>query len=124
MNERARTRCDPPQARPLMPRDNDNDNASSRGRRAGPPGGKGRSGAKRGPDKTIAKRGVGAKEFGKRGDDRRHEERRPYAGKSDGARSYGKKPYSGAGKPYGGGREGRPPRRDGDAPRPRGDRPS
>ncbi len=43
--------------------------------------------------------------------------KRPYAGKSDGARSFGKKPYSGAGKPYAGKREG-PPRRDrDDAPR-------
>ena len=53
-------------------------------------------------------------------------ERRPYAGKSDGAKSFGKKPYAGAGKPYAGKRDGddRPPRRDfGDAPRPRGDRP-
>src|SRR6478752_4364431 len=48
--------------------------------------------------------------------------RRPYAGKSEGARSFGKKPYAGAGKPYAGKRDGgdRPPRRDfGDAPRPR-----
>jgi 23S rRNA pseudouridine2605 synthase len=102
-----------------MPRDNDNDNASSRGRREGPSGGKGRSGAKRGPDKKFAKRGFGGKDFG----GKRDGERRPHAGKSDGTRSFGKKPYSGAGKPYGGDREGRPPRRDGDAPRPRGDRP-
>jgi len=101
-----------------MPRDNDNDNASSRGRRDGPSGGKGRSGARRGPDKKFAKRGFGAKDFG----GKRDGERRPSAEKSDGARSYGKKPYSGAGKSYGD-REGRPPRRDGDAPRPRGDRP-
>ena len=40
-------------------------------------------------------------------------------GKPDGAKSYGKKPYSGPGKPYAGKREGPPPRRDGDAPRPR-----
>jgi 23S rRNA pseudouridine2605 synthase len=105
-----------------MPRDNDNDNASSRGRRDGPSGGKGRSGARRGPEKKFAKRGFGTKDFaGKRDDDRRDGERRPYAGKSDGPRSHGKKPY-GASKPYGS-REGRPPRRDGDAPRPRGDRP-
>jgi 23S rRNA pseudouridine2605 synthase len=120
-----------------MPRDNDKDNAS-RGRRDRPPPGKGRSGAKRGPEKKFAKRGFGTKDFagkdfaGKRDGDKRDGERRPYAGKSDGARSYGKKPYSGAGKPYGGDREGRPPRRDGDSPRPprfdrddrpRGDRP-
>jgi 23S rRNA pseudouridine2605 synthase len=102
-----------------MPRDNDNDNASSRGRRGGPSGGKGRSGAKRGPEKKFAKRGFGPKDFA----GKRDGERRPSAEKSEGARSYGKKPYSGAGKPYGGDREGRPPRRDGDAPRPRSDRP-
>ncbi|MBV8701597.1 MAG: pseudouridine synthase, partial [Bradyrhizobium sp.] len=101
-----------------MPRDNDNDNASSRGRRDGPSGGKGRSGAKRGPEKKFAKRG-----FGKDFADKRDGERRPDAGKTDGTRSYRKKPHSGAGKPYGGDREGRPPRRDGAAPRPRGDRP-
>ncbi|MBV9984395.1 pseudouridine synthase [Bradyrhizobium sp.] len=101
-----------------MPRDNDNDNASSRGRRDGPSGGKGRSGAKRGPEKKFAKRG-----FGKNFADKRDGERRPDAGKTDGTRSYRKKPHSGAGKPYGGDREGRPPRRDGAAPRPRGDRP-
>jgi 23S rRNA pseudouridine2605 synthase len=107
-----------------MPRDNDNDNASSRGRRDRPSGGKGRSGVKRGPEKKFAKRGFAAKDYsGKRDDVRRDGERRPYAGKSDGARSYGKKPYSGGGKSYGGDREGRPPRRAGDAPRPRGDRP-
>ncbi len=36
-------------------------------------------------------------------------ERRP--GKPDGAKSFGKKPYSGPGKPYAGKREGPPPRR-------------
>jgi len=118
-----------------MPRDNDKNN-DSRGRRDRPGGGKGRagggkgragggkgrSGAARGPEKKFAKRGFGAK-----GDaDKRDGERRPYAGKSDGAKSYGKKPYSGGGKPYAGKRDGddRPPRRDfGDRPRPRGDRP-
>ena len=106
-----------------MPRDNDNDNASSRGRRGGPSGGKGRSGVKRGPEKKFAKRGFGARDGAKDFAGKRDGERRPYAEKSDGARSYGKKSYSGAGKSYGGDREGRPPRRDGDAPRPRGDRP-
>jgi 23S rRNA pseudouridine2605 synthase len=103
-----------------MPRDSDKNN-DSRGRRDRPSGGKGRSGAKRGPEKKFAKRGFAGKDFaGKReGSDG---ERRPYAGKSDGARSFGKKPYSGAGKPYGA-RDSRPPRRDGDAPRPRADRP-
>ena len=64
---------------------------------------------------------------GKRDGDKRDGERRPYAGKSDGAEPYGKKPYAGAGKPYAGKREGASPRRDdvrprrdfGDAPRPR-----
>ncbi|MEH2552397.1 23S rRNA pseudouridine2605 synthase [Bradyrhizobium sp. AZCC 2262] len=105
-----------------MPRDNDKNN-DSRGRRDRPgdgksraDGGKGRSGAARGPEKKFAKRGFAGKDDG---------ERRPYAGKSDGAKSFGKKPYSGGGKPYAGKRDGddRPPRRDfGDAPRPRGDR--
>jgi 23S rRNA pseudouridine2605 synthase len=105
-----------------MPRDNDKNN-DSRGRRdrqgdgrgrAG--GGKGRSGAARGPEKKFAKRGFAGKGDG-------DGERRPYAGKSDGAKSFGKKPY--AGKRDG---DARPPRRDyGDAPRPRfnrEDRPS
>jgi 23S rRNA pseudouridine2605 synthase len=107
-----------------MPRDNDKNNDSPRGRRDRPAGGKGRSGAARGPDKKFAKRGFAGKSDG---------ERRPYAGKPEGAGSsekkfYGKKPYSGPGKPYAGKREGPPPRRDyGDAPRParfnRDDRP-
>ncbi|MEH2613856.1 pseudouridine synthase [Bradyrhizobium sp. AZCC 1693] len=100
-----------------MPRDNDKNN-DSRGRRDRPSGGKGRSGAARGPEKKLAKRGFAGKDDG---------ERRPYAGKSDSARSFGKKPYAGGGKPYAGKRDrddDRPPRRDfGDAPRPRGDRP-
>jgi 23S rRNA pseudouridine2605 synthase len=103
-----------------MPRDNDKNNDSSRGRRDRPSGGKGRSGAARGPDKKFAKRGFAGKSDG---DKRPHTprpdgEKRPYAGKPDGAKSYGKKPYSGPGKPYAGKREGPPPRRDGDAPRP------
>src|SRR5205085_11685720 len=82
-------------------------------------GGKGRSGAARGPDKKCVKRGFAGKGDG-------DGERRHYAGKSDGAKSFGKKPYSGDRKPYAGKRDGddRPPRRDfGDAPRPRSDRP-
>src|SRR5439155_22292156 len=77
-----------PEMRPFMPRDNDKDNAS-RGRRDRPPGGKGRSGRARGPEKKFAKR-------------------------DDAKPSYGKKPYSGSGKPYAGKREGAPPRRDHD----------
>src|SRR5206468_4853166 len=108
-----------------MPRDKDKNN-DSRGRRDRPFGGKGRSGAARGPEKKFAKRGFAGKDDG---------ERRPYAGKSDSARSFGKKPYAGGGKPYAGKRDrddDRPPRRDfGDRPqrfnrdddRPRGDRP-
>lgn len=93
-----------------MPRDNDKDN-NSRGRRDRPSGGKGRSGAARGPEKKFAKRGFGKSEGGARDG-----ERRPYAGKPEGARSYAKKPYAGK-------RDGDAPRRDyGDAPRPRGDR--
>ena len=69
-----------------MPRDNDKDN-DSRGRRdrpsGGKPGGKGRSGAARGPDKKFAKRGFGKSEGGSRDD-----ERRPYAGKSEGGKSF------------------------------------
>ena len=114
-----------------MPRDSDKNN-DSRGRRdrpgGGKAGGKGRSGAARGPEKKFAKRGFAGKGEG-------DGERRPYAGKSEGARSFGKKPYAGGGKPYAGKRDGddRPPRRDfGDAPRPRfnredrpqGDRPA
>ena len=90
-----------------MPRDNDKNN-DSRGRRDRPSGGKGRSGAARGPEKKFAKRGFAGKSDG---------ERKPYAGRPDGEKSYGKKPYAGPGKPYAGKREGPPPRRDGDAPR-------
>ena len=110
-----------------MPRDNDKNN-DSQGRRDRPGGGKGRSGAARGPEKKFAKRGFAGKDFA----GRRDGDKRPYAGKSDGAKSFGKKPYSGPGKPYAGKREG-PPRRDrDDVPRtprfnrddrPRGDRP-
>jgi 23S rRNA pseudouridine2605 synthase len=87
-----------------MPRDNDKNN-DSRGRRDRPSGGKGRSGAARGPEKKFAKRGFAGKSDG-------DGEKRPYAGKPDGAKSYGKKPYSGPGKPYAGKREGSAPRRD------------
>ena len=99
-----------------MPRDNDKNN-DSRGRRDRPSGGKGRSGAARGPDKKFAKRGFAGKSEG---------DKRPYAGKSDGAKSYGKKPYSGSGKPYAGKREGRSDDRGGEKRpyTPRGDRPN
>jgi len=102
-----------------MPRDNDKDNDSSRGRRDRPAGGKGRSGAARGPEKKFAKRGFAGKNLaGKNLAGKSDGDKRPYAGKPDGAKSYGKKPYSGPGKPYAGKREGPPPRRDyDDAPR-------
>jgi 23S rRNA pseudouridine2605 synthase len=102
-----------------MPRDNDKNNDSSRGRRDRPSGGKGRSGAARGPEKKFAKRGFAGKGDGDKRPyaGRPDGEKRRYAGKSDGPKSYGKKPYSGPGKPYAGKREGPPPRRDGDAPR-------
>ncbi len=93
-----------------MPRDHDKNN-DSRGRRDRPSGGKGRSGAARGPEKKFAKRGFAGKSDG---------DKRPYAGKPDGAKSFGKKPYSGSGKPYAGKREGAPPRFNRDD-RPRGD---
>jgi 23S rRNA pseudouridine2605 synthase len=103
-----------------MPRDNDKNN-DSRGRRDRPSGGKGRSGAARGPEKKFAKRGFAGKSDG-------DGEKRPYAGKPDGAKSYGKKPYSGPGKPYAGKREGSAPRRDDGDARParfnRDDRPA
>src|SRR6185437_10951682 len=63
----------------FMPRDNDKDN-DSRGRRDRPSGGKGRSGAARGPEKKFAKRGFGGKDFAGKSDS--GGERRPYAGKS------------------------------------------
>src|SRR3979490_1679014 len=92
----------------FMPRDNDKNN-DSRGRRDRPSGGKGRSGAARGPEKKFAKRGFAGKSDG----DKRDGERKPYAGKSDGARSFDKKPYAGGAKPYAGKRAAdRPPRRD------------
>src|SRR6202011_4930689 len=96
-----------PEMRPCMPRDSDKNN-DARGRRDRPSGGKGRSGAARGPEKKFAKRGFAGKGDG---------DKRPYAGKPEGAKSYAKKPYS-EGRPNAGKREGASPRRDyGDAPR-------
>ncbi|MGX9389887.1 pseudouridine synthase [Nitrobacteraceae bacterium UC4446_H13] len=94
-----------------MPRDNDKNNAPPRGRRDRPSGGKGRSGAQRGPEKKFAKRAAGGKPDG---------ERRAYAGKSQdraqGGKSFGDKPFGK--KPYAGKRDGDAPRRSyGDAPR-------
>ena len=81
-----------------MPRDTDKDN-DSRGRRGGPPrgrseGGKGRSGAARGPDKKFAKRGFGDKETGGRAK-RSFDEGRAPRRRDDGdapRKSYGDKP--------------------------------
>jgi 23S rRNA pseudouridine2605 synthase len=72
-----------------MPRDNDKHN-DSRGRPGRPGGRKGRSGVPRGPEKKFAKRG--------------------FAGKTEGAKSHTRKPYSDAGKAFAGKREDRPPR--------------
>jgi 23S rRNA pseudouridine2605 synthase len=83
--------------RPFMPRDNDKDNASSRGRRDRPPGGKRRSGAARGPEKKLAKRGLPAKAEGGK---------RSYAGKAADAKSYARKSHAGADKPYARKRDG------------------
>src|ERR1700688_1836920 len=109
-----------------MPADNDKNN-DARGRRGRPGGGKGRSGAARGPEKKFAKRA--GKDFSPKGEG----EKRPYAAKSyaakpAGARSYEKKPYAGAGKPYAGKRDDRPRGEDRGGEKrayaPRGDRPT
>jgi 23S rRNA pseudouridine2605 synthase len=98
--------------RTFMPRDKDKNN-DSRGRRDRPFGGKGRSGAARGPEKKFAKRGFAGNDFaGKRDGDKRS-----YAGRPDSARSFGKKRYSGPGKPYANRPEGPPRRGHDDAPR-------
>ncbi|WP_438274030.1 pseudouridine synthase [Nitrobacter sp.] len=85
-----------------MPRDTDKDNA--RGRRDRPPGGKRRSGAARGPEKKLAKRGLTARDEGSK---------RPSTGKRASAKSYARTSEAGARKPYAGKRDG------GDAARPR-----
>jgi 23S rRNA pseudouridine2605 synthase len=83
-----------------MPRDNDRNSGPPRGRRDPPSTGKGRSGAARGPEKKLAKRGFVAKPEGA------GPEKRPY----------GNRPPAGAGKPYAG--KGAAMRRDDDrAPR-------
>src|SRR3954451_3603971 len=98
-----------------MPRDNDKNNDSSRGRRDRPSGGKGRSGAARGPEKKFAKRGFGGKGGGdKRAYTPRDGEKRPYTPRSEGFRKDGDRPRGD--RPY-----SARPSRDGD--RPRGDRP-
>src|SRR5437764_9856771 len=94
-----------PEVRAFMPRDSDKHNDS----RDRPPGGKGRSGRARGPEKKFAKRGLAGKDEG---------EKRPYAGKRERAKPYGNKPYSGSGKPYAGQRDGASSRLDRDDARP------
>jgi len=90
-----------------MPRDNDKNNAPPRGRRDRQTGGKGRSGAQRGPEKKFAKRAAGGKPDG---------ERRAYAGKADGGKSFGERSFGK--KPYAGKRDGDGPRRShSDGPR-------
>ena len=86
-----------------MPRDNDKNNDSRRGRRDAPPHAKGRSGKPRGPEKKFAKRGFA----GARDDDRR-----PYAGNRDAAprRDFTDKPRRDFAD--------RPKRDEGAAPRP------
>ncbi len=114
-----------------MPRDKDKDN-DSRGRRDRPSGGKGRSGAARGPEKKFAKRGFGGKSEGGKPDG----ERRPYAGKRDGDaprprsdRPFGDRPprFNRDDRPRGEKSFGDRPSRGGDEKRPfkpRGDRPN
>ncbi|MCO5130723.1 MAG: pseudouridine synthase [Xanthobacteraceae bacterium] len=107
-----------------MPRDNDKNNASPRGRRdrqaggrgrpagEGRPAAKGRSGAKRGPEKKFAKRAGGGKPDG----ERRAYAGKPGGGKSFGDKSFGDKPFGK--KPYAGKRDGDAPRRFRDDARP------
>ncbi len=87
-----------------MPRDNDKNNASSRGRRDRPPGGKGRSGAARGPDKKFAKRGAAGKTFAGRRDDRKRDDDAPRRHDQDAPRRFGKD----AARPARFGRDDRP----------------
>ena len=89
-----------------MPRDNDKNN-DSRGRRDRPSGGKGRSGAARGPEKKFAKRGFAGKGEG---------DKRPYAGKREGAPP--RRDYEDAPRPARFNRDDRP---RGDRPEPRKD---
>jgi 23S rRNA pseudouridine2605 synthase len=77
-----------------MPRDSDKNN-DSRGRRDRPGGGKGRSGAARGPEKKFAKRGFGGKDFSGKKDFAGKGEGRPPRRRDDSdapRRAYGDKP--------------------------------
>jgi 23S rRNA pseudouridine2605 synthase len=109
-----------------MPRDSDKHN-DSRGRRDRPPGGKGRSGKARGPEKKFAKRGFGAKDFAGTGEG----EKRPYRRREDGdapRRDFGDKPrFDRDDRPRGERSFGDRPSRGGEGEKrtfkPRGDRP-
>src|SRR6185437_13752874 len=92
-----------------MPRDNDKNNASSRGRRDRPPGGKGRSGAARGPDKKFPKRAAPGKTFAGRPDNRKRDAAAPRRHDRDAPPRFGK--------------DAARPARFGRDDRPRGDRP-
>ncbi|WP_315796086.1 MULTISPECIES: pseudouridine synthase [unclassified Bradyrhizobium] len=117
-----------------MPRTTDKDN-DSRGRRGGAPrgrseGGKGRSGAARGPEKKFAKRGFGDKEAGGRGKRAFDEGRAPRRRDEGDAprKSFGDKPrFNRDERPRGDRPYAARPARDGDgekrAFKPRGDRP-
>jgi 23S rRNA pseudouridine2605 synthase len=112
--------------RPFMPRDSDKHN-DSRGRRDRPPGGKGRSGKARGPEKKFAKRGFGANDFAGKGEG----EKRPYRRREDGdapRRDFGDKPrFNRDDRPRGERSFGDRPSRGGEGEKrtfkPRGDRP-
>ncbi len=91
-----------------MRRDSDKNNVPPGGRRARPTGGKGRSGASRTTEKKFTKRASGGAPAN---------DKRAYAGKPAGVRSYRGKPGAGAAKPFAGKREGAGGGY-GDAPRP------
>src|SRR5687768_8092435 len=104
-----------------MPRDNDKNN-DSRGRRDRPTGGKGRSGAARGPEKKFAKRGFAGKSEGPP-PRRDGDAPRPRFNRDDRAGGGEKRPYSPRGDRPSFNRDDRP-RGDGEKRpyTPRGDR--
>src|SRR5215467_8370069 len=81
--ERAQCSFRRPLVRFFMPRDNDKDNASSRGRRDRGPA-KGRSGKPRGPEKKFAKRGFGDKGGRDERPPRGDRDSRPFRRREDG----------------------------------------
>lgn len=107
-----------------MPRDNDKDNDSSRGRR-GPPKG-GRSGKPRGPDKKFAKRGFEGKRDGDARPPRGDRDSRPFRRRDDSdapRRDFSDRKRDAADRPRFK-RDDRPREDRGDRPfKPRGDRP-